>query len=814
MQDLRDAVRALRATPLVSAVAILSLALGIGANTAMFSIVDALVLRTLPVPAADRLATIENVGTNPIWEEIRDRELFAGAFAWSPSRFNLSTSGETDYVNGIWASAGFFEVLGVRPVLGRTFVPDDDRRGGGPNGPVAVISYDYWQRRYGADPSVIGRPITVNATTLTIVGVTPSWFFGPDVGRAFDIAVPLGAEQAVRGKESFHDKRTTWWLSIMVRLKPGQSLAAGTAALRGVQPQIRLATMPQEFRAEGQARYLTDPFALKAAANGSSGLRSRYQKPLFAITGVVALVLLIACGNIANLQLARAVARRHEMSVRQALGASRTRLIRQLLSESLLLGAIGGALGIAIAAWASRVLVAQLSTATNRVYLQMPLDWRILGFTAAIAIGTALLFGTAPALRASGVEPIEAIREQGRGGSGTRASLAGSLVVVQVALSLVLLVAAGLFVRTFSALATLPMGFEKAGVLVAQIGAQRTGVDSAGRPGFYDRMRQSALALPGVRSAALSVVTPVSGSAWGSGVQVVGEKELPEEKAGVNVNYVSPQWFATFHTTLIAGRDFTDRDVLSAPGVAIVNQTLVRQRFGGKNPIGRVLREPPWRAGDPARDYEIVGVAEDAVYRSLRDTIPATVYLPLTQNASLPSSITLSVRTAAAPGPLTRPLTAALAGIDRNLSVTYRTLADQVDASLTQERLVAVLATFFGGLALLLAGIGLYGVASYSVNRRRTEMGIRMALGAQPTGVMRLVMRRVAVQVGIGIAAGALVSWWAARFVASLLYGLAPQDPLTIVLAVAVLAGVGALAGWFPARRASRIDPAVVLRSD
>ena len=527
VQDLRLAIRSLRATPVVSTVAALSLALGIGANTAIFSLVNSLLLRALPVHEPAQLALItDDQGkgiqswTNPIWEQIRDsRDLFDGAFAWSTSRFNLSSGGETQFVDGIWASGRTFETLGVPAMLGRTFSEADDIRGGGPDGPVAVISYAFWQRRFGGAADAIGKRLDLDKVPFTIIGVTGPDFFGPDVGRTYDVAVPIGIEPIFRGKESSLDQRSTWWLTVMARLKPGQSIEAGTAAIRGRAAQIREATVP-DWGADTKD-YLKEQFTLVPAGTGNSPLRLRYERPLWTILVVVGLVLLIACANIANLLLARATARRHEWSVRLALGASRWRLVRLLLAESLLLSGSGAALGLLVARWGSRLLVHQLSTQTNTVFLDLSLDWRVLAFTSGVTVLTALLFGTAPAFRAAEAAPMEAIKEHGRGTSSeSKVSLASGLVIAQVALSVVLVVAAGLFVRTFSSLAHLHLGFDRDRVLLVSINAQRTEIPATGRLETFERIRESVAAVPGVASAAVSLVTPVSGNTWNNFVGV------------------------------------------------------------------------------------------------------------------------------------------------------------------------------------------------------------------------------------------------------------------------------------------------------
>ncbi|HEV3485572.1 MAG TPA: FtsX-like permease family protein, partial [Vicinamibacterales bacterium] len=589
----------------------------------------------------------------------------------------------------------------------------------------------------------------------------------------------------------------------------------GNAALRVIHPQVREATIPQRWRPEHLKEYLREGFALAPAATGDSFLRRRYRQPLTAIMVVVALVLLIACANITNLLLARATARRHELSVRVALGASRYRIARQLLAESLLLSVTGALIGLLFALWGSRLLVRQLSTSANLVFLDLGIDWRMLGFTAAVAIATAVVFGVAPALRGTRVQPGDALKEQGRSIAGDRRFALGNLLVIsQVALSLVLIVAAGLFLRTFSALARLDVGFDRDPVLVASVDVQRLQSEPTERAALFERLRAAAAAVPGVSSAAASPVTPVSGSTWQFALEYVNGTQVPEgrERRSVYVNLISPGWFRTYGTTLIAGRDFNDADTAAAPKVAIVNEAFARKFLNGQNPLGARLREMGF-PGRPAVERQVVGYVEDAIYRSLREPVPPTMYLPIPQQPDPPPFIAISVRAAGGnPVLLTKSVAAALTGVHPDVAITFRPLAEQVNSALVQERIVAILSGFFGALALLLAGLGLYGVTSYAVNRRRTEIGIRMALGAAPDGVVRMVLGRVALLVGLGIAVGAGISIWASKFVETLLYGLKPRDAGTLIAATLVLATIGAIAGWLPARRAARIDPARVLR--
>ena len=586
MPDLRDAFRALRATPIVTAIAVLSLALGIGANTAIFSLIDALMLRSLPVNAPQRLVQLmagekRTSWSNPVWEQIRDRDkqLFAGAFAYSATRFNLATGGETQFVNGIMAGGEYFDVLGVPAVVGRTFTPHDDVRGGGSEGPVTVISYNFWLHHFGGAADVIGKAIALDRIQFTVIGVTPADFTGMDQGTSFDVAVPLGSEPLIRGaKESVLDQRSWWWLRIFARLKDGDSLDHAQAALRAVQPQIREATLPQDSRPENVARYLNEPLGLRPAANGPAGLGRQYRDPLFLIMGVVALVLLIACANIANLLLARGRARQHELSVRVALGASRWRIARQLLVESALISVGGAVLGLVFARWGAALLVRGLSVEDPPIMLDVGIDWMVLAFTAAVAMATALLFGTVPAIRATRVQPNDALREQGRSIIGeSRFGFGSVMVTLQVALSLVLVVGAGLFIRTFASLNHVRLGFNPDPLLIVEMNGKRSSVVPENRPELWERMRQAALSVPGVQSAALQSITPLTFSVWNTLIENSPGLSLAEDQRLVNVNAVSRDWFSTQGISFVAGRDFGEGDRKGAPHAIVVNEALVKK---------------------------------------------------------------------------------------------------------------------------------------------------------------------------------------------------------------------------------------------
>jgi putative ABC transport system permease protein len=830
MQDLRLAVRTLLATPLTSAVAVLSLALGIGANTAIFSLVNALLLRSLPVHAPERLVTITSESALRLgltagagwdlamWRRLREKsDAFAGALAWSVERFDLARGGERQPVDGLLVDGDFFTTLGVPALLGRTFTAADDVAGGGPDGPVAVISHGLWQRRFGAAVDVIGRPLVMADTAFTIVGVLPPEFFGLDVGRTFDVAVPSEAEAVIRPTPPGVTRRFSFPWLVALRLKDGQSRDAAAAALRALQPHI-LGVEPAAL-ATFQPGFLAEPYVLASAEagisyprQGTSGLRQRYRRPLLTLLVVVALVLLVACANIANLLLARASARRGELSLRLALGASPWRLARQLFSESLMLASAGGLAGLVLAWWGSRLLVAGLSTPDARVVMDQVIDVRVLLFTAAVCVSTAVLFGVAPVRRAMRVAPIEALREAvGRASHSWSVSrLSSALVVAQAALSLVLIVAAGLFVGSFTRLTGADLGFDKDRLLVVSVDTRRVPRASRGREAFYQELVDAARAAPGVAQAAGAWRTPVGGYRQTFRIDIAGLAPGHDSRAAANI--VTPSWFATYGLPLRKGRDFDARDTPDAPPVLIVNEAFARRFFPGVDALGQRVAEP----GNTTRT--IVGVVSDAVYGSVRDGAPPTMYLAMAQSAGIGppdlTSVTITARAlAGAPAMPARSIGAAIAVIDPGLAFSVRPLADDLHASFTQERMVAGLSGFFGGLALLLAALGLYGVTSHAVTARRHEIGVRLALGAERAAVVRLVVGRALLLVGLGAIVGGVGSAWLSRLVTPLLYGLEPRDPVVFAVAALILLGAGALAAWLPAARAGRIDPAEVLRN-
>jgi predicted permease len=723
---------------------------------------------------------------------------------------NLTTGGQARYVRSAWVSGSYFPVLGVKPQIGRLLGPADDQRNC--QSPGLVISHPFWQREFGGDRHVVGKTLRVEGHVFEIVGVTPPSFFGVDVGRSFDLALPLCAEQIVGGELSLIPRPDGWWLAAFGRLKPGVTADQAATELQGLSAGIFRSTLPVKYSPEDAKSYLDFKLSAFSSPAGVSGLRTRYESPLWILLSITGLVLVIACANLANLLLARASARGREMAVRLALGASRPRLVRQLLVESLLLAALGAAAGVVVARAASRALVALLDAGRNVITLDVQADWRVLAFTAALGVLTVLLFGLAPALRASRTAPGAVMKAAGRGLTADRARFGTSrvLVATQVALSLVLIVGALLFVRTLRNLTTLDPGFRPEGLLVAQIDMQPLRAEPARRADLHRQILERAAAVPGVETAVEATIVPVSGSGWNERVLVGADHRV----GGIsNVNRVSGGFLKAVGTPLLAGRDFTDRDTASSPRVAIVNEQFVREILKGADPIGQTFGfEPP--AGDPIVDYEIVGLVRDTKYRTLRETLEPLAFISEAQ-ASTPDPYTnLLTRSSVPPATLIAPLTRAITEVNPNLVVDFKVLTDQIAETLVLERLMATLAGFFGALAGLLAIIGLYGILSYMVTRRRGEIGIRMALGANSRHVVVLVAREAGRLLIVGLGIGAVLAVMSARTAQSLLFGLEPGDPMTLGVAIAALTAVAALAAYWPARRAARLDPLVALREE
>ena len=815
VQDLRYAVRALRSSPGFAAVAILSLALGIGANTAIFSLIDSVVLKTLPVSHPEQLLQVTmgktTFFTNPIWEQVRDRQdVFSGIFAYSNVRFNLAPGGEARYATANYVGGSFFDTLALTPMLGRTLTTADDQRGC-PG--AAVLGNGFWQKEYGGRADVVGKTISLDNHPFEIAGVLPPGFTGVDVGNSVDVYVPICAEKIISGETSKLDMRSAWWMQIIARPKPGVSASQATARLKTLAPEIFKATVPPNWTPGGQADYVKRSLDTQTASTGLSGVRRQYEQALMIVMAIVAVVLLIACANVANLLLARSEARQREIAIRMALGSGRARLVRQLLTESLLLSITGAVLGVLFAQWGARLLVGFLSTGRNKVFLDLSIDARVLAFTAGVAILTGILFGLAPAWRGSQVSPQSAMKASARGvigGSGF--GVGKALVVAQIALSLVLVVGAGLMLTTFFKLTTIDAGFEREHILLVSLDLRNGHYPPERRGAVYQEMLEHLRALPGVRSASESNLTPVSGSAWNDTLQIEGYVSKGVDDTLVYFNSVSDRFFETLGTDLVAGRDFNAHDTPQSPKVAVINQTMAKKFFAGQSPLGKRYRQE--RGNSLSDPVEIVGVVKDAKYLSLREETIPTAYLAASQDAEPDASRTFELRVTTTPTALIPTVKDSIAQINRDVSLQFKSLAVQVNDSLARERLLATLSGFFGGLALLLAMIGLYGVMSYNIARRQNEIGIRIALGAGESRVLGMVLREVAILIACGVAIGLGVAMGTTRFVESFLYGMRPNDRWTLAMAAAALALVALLAGFLPARRASRLDPMAALREE
>lgn len=826
-KDLRHGGRLLRLDPGFAVVAILSLALGIGANTAIFQLIDAVRLRLLPVANPLQLAAVrveDNTfgrtgnftGRNPqltfaLWEQIRDQQrAFSSIAAWGSEQLNSSPGGEARYVDVLWVSGSFFTTLGLQPRIGRLLSPADDRRGCG--SPGIVLSDSYWQREFGGRSSALGRTITLEGHPFEIVGVTPRSFFGVEVGRGFDAALPLCAEPLVTPEKPRIEDRQQWWLSAIGRLQPGWTVERASAQLATIARGVFETTLPAQYDAVDAKHYLGFRLEAIPASSGVSSLRRRYESPLWLLLAISGLVLLIACGNLANLILARAAVRQREMAVRLALGASRDRLIRQLLAENLLLAVAGAVLGAGLAQALSRGLVSFLATRGSRWSLDLTPDWRILAFTAALATLTCVVFGLAPALQAARTSPGEAMKSSGRSLTAGRQRLGvrRALVVSQVALSLVLLVGALLFVRTLRNLQTVATGFARDHILVSEIDLSALKLPVERRSIYKRQLLERLRAIPGILSAADAAIVPVSGSGWNESVNIPG---TALRRKVANFNRVTPGYFRTLGTPLLAGRDFSDADTASAPPVAIVTETFARKFLEGGGPVGRSLAVIQ-QEGRPDRVYQIVGFVKDTKYADLREDFSPIVFLPEAQDEEPNAFMRVVLRTEAPIPGLVAAVKRIAAEASPTLVLNFRVFETTIRESLLRERLMATLSGFFGFLAALLATIGLYGVISYMVVRRRNEIGVRMALGASRRDVLTLILREAGTLLGIGLAVGTGLALLAGSAARALLFGLTPGDPMTMGIAVVSLAGVAAAASFLPAHRAATLDPMDALRED
>ena len=824
-RDVRHAFRLLRLSPGFTIVAVLTLALGIGANTAIFQLVDSIRLRTIPVKNPEQLGTVRIADrhwgsgnfsgqysqlTFPLWEQIRKRqEGFAEIAAWAEQSFNLATGGEVRFAKGIRVSGSFFHVLGVRPALGRLLGPEDDEPGCAASG--ANISYAFWQRNFAGDPSAVGRRLTLDGNSFEVLGVTQPGFNGISVGNTFDVAVPVCVEPILNPRDNRLPERASWWLASIGRLKPGWTIERANAQMNAVTPQILEETIPPVYDGEGVKKYLEYKLGAFSASTGFSELREDSETSLWLLLGISGLVLLIACANLANLMLARAGARERQITIRRALGATRWRMIRELLSESLLLAAGGAICGLFLAFAVSRLLVSFISTSDNQIFLDLGMDWRVLAFTTALAVLTTISFGLAPAIRATRAEPATLLQSGSRGSTvgKERFSLRRILVVSQVALSVVLLMGALLFVRSLRNLTTLNTGFQQTGILVAGIDFERLHIPDERNTEYKRDIVKRVQAMPGVESAAHARMVPFGGNSSNDNVLTEGS----DVEKGVSwLNYLGPGYFQTMGTPLLAGRDFNDRDTATSVKVAIVNEAFVRKILDGTtSPLGKRFRmhEPP---GKPRPLYEIVGVVRDSKYQDMHEEFLPFMYFPATQEEKPGPYDQILIRSSLPLTSLIGALKETIGNMNPSIDLDFKVMRTRIRESLLQDQLMATLSGFFGFLAALLAAIGLYGVISYMVVQRTKEIGIRMAIGAERLDVLRLVLREAGLLTITGVVIGAGLALGAAQAAKSLLYGLKARDPLTLIAAVVVLSAVAAFASFWPAYRASKLDPLIALR--
>ena len=844
IQDLRYGIRMMLKHRGFTCAAALTLALGIGANTAIFSLIDAVLLKRLPVKDPERLVLLrhansrgtENTFAYRTYEQFRDQnQVLSGVLAYHALRLTVSVDGQPEpAVAGQLVSGNYYSVLGVNAALGRTILPDDDRAPG--ESPVCVISFDYWQRRFAGDPAVVGKTIHLRGAPFTIIGVSQQEFFGLEVGSSMDISVPLTMRQQVTEEGAY--------FAVMGRLRPEAPMPQAHASLSLLYQQLCAEYAATNWMVKGGfPNWLEEKLVLDSASRGLSELRWQFSRPLLMLMSVVALVLLIACANVAGLLLARAVARRKEIAIRLSLGGARLRLVRQLLTESVLLAGLGGLLGLLFASWGTRLLLPLLSQGEIPAHLNLRPDVRTLAFTAAVAMLTSMLFGLAPAFLATRVDMNSALKNDASGfatGSRVASMTFGKMFVVsQVALSLLLLIGAGLLVRSLRNLQQADAGFARENVLVTKLEPAGSRYKTPELAARYDELLKRVGGIPGVKLASLVGYSPMSRREWlvlgqspewaRAPMSVQGYTSQLGEEMWINWMQVYPNSFATLGIPLLAGRDFGPQDsqvwrpgpCSSAAQVGIINESMARRFFGNESPIGRRFGFAPARPVQcpdgvlrgAAGAIEIVGVVKDVKYTSLRNEGREMFYLPFHQANTGYGEMTLVVRTADDPMAVATSVRRETRALDPAMPMfEVETLATQVAASLREERLLASLSSGFGLLSLLLSCLGLYGILSYTVARRTNEIGLRMALGADRRNVLWLVLRDALQLVLLGVALGAPAALAAGRLISSQLFGISAIDPIAIGLATMALLIVAAVAAYLPARRATRVDPLVALR--
>jgi predicted permease len=840
-KDIQFALRTFRKAPLFTAVALLSLALGIGANTAIFSLLDQVLLRMMPVKNPQDLVLLHmegfHYGSNwcdnslsyPMYRDFKaNNSVFTGMFSRYANRFSLGFNGSTERVAGELVSGSYFSVLGVGAAIGRTFTPDDDRI---PNGhPLAMLSYAYWESRFARDPSIVGKTLTVNGHNFTIVGVAQKGFDGVELGTPSDVFVPLMMRPELMplfNEQLDFNNRRTRWVNVFGRLKPGVSRQQAQASLQPYfHGMLEMEVKEKAFNnaaAEVRARFLQNVIEALPGGQGKPRFRDMVAAPLWVLMALTGGVLLIACANVASLLMARAASRQKEIAIRLAIGSGRYRIVRQLLVESLLLSISGGILGLALAAWTDRALLAFLPPDAFALKLSTTPDLRILLFAVAVSLLTGLIFGLVPALQSTKPDVAPTLKDTVGGivGGGTQVRVRKALVAAQVMLSLVLLIGSGLFIRSLRNLRDMGPGFTTGNLAAFDMNPSLNGYSSERSTLFYRQLTAEVSSIPGVRSVGLASVRILENNESDSWLTIEGYRPKATETPDAFMNWIGPGYFTTLGVPILAGRDFSERDTQTvqhgdAPGnvvsrVVMVNERFAKRFFGSAgNAIGR-------RVGygiDPGTktDMEIVGVIKDIKYTNLRDEVPVQMFEPYLAN-NFVSNMTVYVRTAMDAERFFSAVRARVRSLDSNLPIYgMRTMDDQISNSLLTERLIASLSAVFGFLATLLAVIGLYGVMAYTVARRTREIGIRMALGAFQGGVVWMVMREVLVLVCAGLAAGLAGAFVLSKLVQSQLYGVTGHDPLTVVLAALGLAAVACGAGYIPAVRASRIDAMRALR--
>ena len=828
--DVRFAIRTLRRSPLFTGVALLSLTLGTGANTAIFSLMDQLMLRHLPVKNPEQLVMLYQQGPHngnnmgyrmqsyPIYQDFQQKGApLSEVICRRVMGASVSMEGQTELVRAEVVSGNFFTMLGVKPALGRVFnSQEDDQVFGGH--PVVVLGYDYWMSRFVGDRGVIGKKILVNNFPMTIVGVSAAGFAGLDPALAAQIRVPIMMTKAMTPEWPWHDPgdRRVRWVQVFGRLKPGYTIESAAGPLKVLFTQIRQyeTTLPgaKDWSAFSRERFMTGTVLLEQAATGYSDLRRSFSTALVVLMGMVGLVLLIACANVANLLVARAVARQKEIAVRLAVGASRWQLTRQLLVESLVLAMTGGLCGVLLASWLTRALLALIPSEGSPLLIKPEPDLRVLLFALGVSLLTGLVFGLAPALRASRPDLWSTLKDVvgSVSGAGSAVFMRKGLVTAQVALSFLLLFGAGLFVRSLQNLQGTDTGFEQIDNLVTfRLAPAMNGYSVERVEQFYTSLLDNIRALPGVKEAGAARVAILSGDEWDSSISVEGHKAKDGEDMQAFMNSVTPGYFEAMGVPLIEGRPFDRRDLRKDAKVAIVNQKFAQHYFGGRSAVGRRLG----RGSGPQTklEIEIVGVVEDSLYEGPRDGVHRQMFVPMWGN----NGAAFYVRARRDSRGLFNDLRRQVQRLDAAMpAYEMKTVAAQLDETLLSERLIALLSAGFGLLATMLAAIGLYGVMGFVVARRTKELGLRMALGAQPGSVMWLVMREVLVLVAIGLAIGLPAAMALARLVSTQLYGVKPHDPLMAAVSILLLASVACAAGLIPARRAARLDPIIALRQE